>query len=99
MILIIVFVLLFVLWFGYIIWSKVVVIVLIMFFLIVVNMYDGLCSMKKEWEEFLVIYGVIKRDIFFKLKLLFVFFYFFLVLKIVVLFSVIGVVIGEWFGV
>ena len=39
---------LFVLWFGYTIWSKVVVTVLITFFPIAVNTYDGLRSTKKN---------------------------------------------------
>ncbi len=39
---------LFVLWFGYTIWSKVVVTVLITFFPIAVNTYDGLRSTKKR---------------------------------------------------
>ena len=38
----------FVLWFGYTIWSKVAVTVLITFFPITVNTFDGLSSGKKE---------------------------------------------------
>lgn len=55
---------LFVLWFGYSIWSKVVVTVLITFFPIAVNTYDGLRSTKKEWEELLVTYGATKKTFF-----------------------------------
>ena len=43
---------LFVLWFGYTIWSKVVVTVLITFFPIAVNTYDGLRSTKKNGKSF-----------------------------------------------
>ncbi|PEK32218.1 ABC transporter permease [Bacillus pseudomycoides] len=89
---------LFVLWFGYSIWSKVVVTVLITFFPIAVNTYDGLCSTKKEWEELLVTYGATKKDIFLKLKLPSALPYFFSALKIAVPLSVIGAAIGEWLG-
>ncbi|ENQ3105159.1 putative hydroxymethylpyrimidine transport system permease protein [Bacillus sp. 491mf] len=89
---------LFVLWFGYSIWSKVVVTVLITFFPIAVNTYDGLCSTKKDWEELLITYGATKKDIFFKLKLPSALPYFFSALKVAVPFSVIGAAIGEWLG-
>ena len=89
---------LFVLWFGYSIWSKVVVTVLITFFPITVNTYDGLCSTKKEWEELLITYGATKKDVFFKLKLPSALPYFFSALKVAVPFSVIGAAIGEWLG-
>ncbi|WP_243525994.1 ABC transporter permease [Bacillus pseudomycoides] len=89
---------LFVLWFGYSIWSKVVVTVLITFFPIAVNTYDGLRSTKKEWEELLVTYGATKKDIFLKLKLPSALPYFFSALKIAVPLSVIGAAIGEWLG-
>ncbi|MEH6890999.1 ABC transporter permease [Bacillus sp. JJ864] len=89
---------LFVLWFGYSIWNKVVVTVLITFFPIAVNTYDGLCSTKKEWEELLITYGATKKDIFLKLKLPSALPYFFSALKVAVPFSVIGAAIGEWLG-
>ncbi|MGG0186919.1 ABC transporter permease [Bacillus rhizoplanae] len=89
---------LFVLWFGYSIWSKVVVTVLITFFPIAVNTYDGLRSTKKEWEELLITYGATKKDIFLKLKLPSALPYFFSALKVALPFSVIGAAIGEWLG-
>ncbi|MCP8968129.1 ABC transporter permease [Ectobacillus ponti] len=89
---------LFVLWFGYSIWSKVVVTVLITFFPIAVNTYDGLRSVKKEWEELLFTYGASKRALFFKLKLPAALPYFFSALKVAVPMSVIGAAIGEWLG-
>ncbi|CAG9613238.1 Riboflavin transport system permease protein RibX [Bacillus rhizoplanae] len=89
---------LFVLWFGYSIWSKVVVTVLITFFPIAVNTYDGLRSTKKEWEELLITYGATKKDVFLKLKLPSALPYFFSALKVAVPFSVIGAAIGEWLG-
>ncbi|WP_129731622.1 ABC transporter permease [Ectobacillus funiculus] len=89
---------LFVLWFGYSIWSKVVVTVLITFFPIAVNTYDGFRSTKKEWEELLFTYGASKRDIFLKLRIPASLPYFFSALKVAVPMSVIGAAIGEWLG-
>lgn len=88
----------FVLWFGYSIWSKVVVTILITFFPIVVNTYDGFRSTKRETEELLITYGASKRDIFVKLKFPHALPYFFSALKIAVPLSVIGAAIGEWLG-
>ena len=48
---------LFVMWFGYGIWSKVVVTVLITFFPITITVYDGLRSAKVEMIELLQTYG------------------------------------------
>lgn len=88
----------FVLWFGYSIWSKVVVTILITFFPIVVNTYDGLRSTKREMEELLLTFGASKKDIFIKLKFPHALPYFFSALKIAVPLSVIGAAIGEWLG-
>ncbi|WP_032122616.1 ABC transporter permease [Clostridium amazonitimonense] len=88
----------FVLWFGYSIWSKVVVTTLITFFPITVNVYDGLRSTRKDMEELLITYGASKKDIFLKLKLPYALPYFFSSLKIAVPISVIGAAISEWLG-
>ncbi|MBM7869516.1 putative hydroxymethylpyrimidine transport system permease protein [Clostridium pascui] len=88
----------FVLWFGYSIWSKVVVTILITFFPIVVNTYDGFRSTKREMEELLVTFGASKKEIFIKLKFPHSLPYFFSALKIAVPLSVIGAAIGEWLG-
>lgn len=88
----------FVLWFGYSIWSKVLVTILITFFPITVNVYDGLRSTKREMEELLITYGASKKDIFLKLKFPSALPYFFSALKISVPLSVIGAAISEWLG-
>lgn len=88
----------FVLWFGYSIWSKVIVTILITFFPITVNVYDGLRSTKREMEELLITYGATKKQIFLKLKLPSSLPYFFSALKIAVPLSVIGAAISEWLG-
>ena len=89
---------LFVLWFGYGIWSKVLVTVLITFFPITITVYDGLRAAKTEMAELLLTYGATKRDIFWKLKVPCALPYFFSAIKMAVPMSVIGAAIGEWLG-
>ena len=89
---------LFVLWFGYTIWSKVLVTVLITFFPITITVYDGLQSVKIEMIELMTTFGAGKRDIFLKLKLPATLPYFFSALKMAIPMSIIGAAIGEWLG-
>lgn len=89
---------LFVLWFGYGIWSKVLVTVLITFFPITITVYDGLQSAKVEMAELLLTYGASKRDIFFKIKVPCTMPYFFSAIKMAIPMSIIGAAIGEWLG-
>ena len=53
---------LFVLWFGYGIWSKILVTILITFFPITITVYDGFKSTKREMEELLLSFGASKKD-------------------------------------
>lgn len=89
---------LFVLWFGYGIWSKVLVTILITFFPITITVYDGFKSTKREMEELLTTYGATKKDIFIKLKLPSALPYFFSAIKMAVPLSIIGAAIAEWLG-
>ena len=89
---------LFVLWFGYGIWSKVLVTVLITFFPITISVFDGFRSAKTEMEELLLTYGAGKKDIFLKLKLPGALPYFFSAIKMAIPLSIIGAAIGEWLG-
>ena len=89
---------LFVLWFGYGIWSKVLVTVLITFFPITITVYDGLQSAKVEMAELLMTYGATKCDIFFKIKVPCTLPYFFSAIKMAIPMSIIGAAIGEWLG-
>ena len=89
---------LFVLWFGYGIWSKVLVTVLITFFPITSTVDDGLRAAKTEMAELLLTYGATKRDIFWKIKVPCALPYFFSAIKMAVPMSVIGAAIGEWLG-
>ena len=89
---------LFVLWFGYGIWSKVLVTVLITFFPITITVYDGLQSARIEMTELLLTYGATKRDVFFKIKVPCTLPYFFSAIKMAIPMSIIGAAIGEWLG-
>lgn len=89
---------LFVVWFGYGIWSKVTVTILMTFFPIVITVYDGLQSARQEMIELLQTYGATRRDIFFKIKVPCALPYFFSAVKMSVPLSVIGAAIGEWLG-
>ena len=89
---------LFVLWFGYGIWSKVLVTILITFFPITITVYDGLRSAKVEMAELLLTYGATKRDIYRTVKVPCALPYFFSAVKMAVPMSIIGAAIGEWLG-
>ncbi len=89
---------LFVLWFGYSIWAKVLVTILITFFPITITVYDGFKSTKREMEELLITYGASKWDIFFKLKIPSALPHFFSAIKMAIPLSVIGAAIAEWLG-
>ncbi|WP_186669857.1 ABC transporter permease [Sporosarcina sp. BP05] len=88
----------FVLWFGYTIWSKVAVTVLITFFPITVNTFDGLSSGKKDMQELFLTMGASKKDIFYKYSVPTALPHFFSGMKVAVTLSVIGAAIGEWLG-
>lgn len=88
----------FVLWFGYTIWSKVAIAVLITFFPITVNTFDGLSSGNKENEELFFTMGATKKDVFLKYSVPTALPHFFSGLKVAVTLSVIGAAIGEWLG-
>jgi putative hydroxymethylpyrimidine transport system permease protein len=89
---------LFVLWFGYGIWSKVLVAVLMTFFPITITVFDGFRSVKTEMIELLGTFGADRRQIFLKLKLPAVLPYFFSAIKMAIPLSIIGAAIGEWLG-
>ena len=89
---------LFVLWFGYTIWSKVLVTILITFFPIAITVFDGFKATKREMEELLQTYGATKADIFWKLKLPTALPNFFSAIKMAIPLSVIGAAIAEWLG-
>ena len=89
---------LFVLWFGYTVWSKVLVTVLMTFFPVAITVFDGFKAVPGEMKELLRTYGATEAQIFTKLKMPAVLPYFFSALKMAVPLSVIGAAIGEWLG-
>ncbi len=89
---------LFVMWFGYTVWSKVLVTVLMTFFPVAITVFDGFRAVPPEMKELLRTYGATEMQIFRKLKLPAVLPYFFSALKMAVPLSVIGAAIGEWLG-
>lgn len=89
---------LFVLWFGYSIWSKVLVTVLITFFPITITVYDGLRSVRTDMIELMWTYGASRIQVFCKLKMPWALPYFFSALKMAVPMSLVGAAIGEWLG-
>lgn len=89
---------LFVLWFGYSLWSKVLVTVLMTFFPITITVFDGFRSVKTEMIELLFTFGADKQQVFWKLKFPAVLPYFFSAIKMAVPLSIIGAAIGEWLG-
>ncbi|MGJ9382978.1 ABC transporter permease [Salipaludibacillus sp. CF4.18] len=88
----------FVLWFGYSLWSKVAVTILITFFPIAVNTFDGLRSSSREFKDLLLTMGATKKDLFLKLYVPSAIPHFYSGLKVAVTLSVIGAAIGEWLG-
>lgn len=89
---------LFVVWFGYGIWSKIIVAVLMTFFPITITVYDGFRSARIEMSELLETYGARKWDIFHLVKIPCALPYFFSAVKMAVPISIIGAAIGEWLG-
>lgn len=88
----------FVLWFGYSIWGKVVMTILITFFPITVSTVDGFRSSNKHIEELLLTMGATRSEIFLKLHIPSALPHFFSGLKVAIPLSVIGAAIGEWLG-
>ncbi|MDD5945986.1 MAG: ABC transporter permease [Clostridia bacterium] len=89
---------LFILWFGYSIWSKVLVTILMTFFPITITVFDGFKATKREMEEMIMTYGASKKDIFLTLKLPTALPNFFSAIKMSIPLSVIGAAIAEWLG-
>lgn len=89
---------LFVLWFGYTMWSKVLVTVLMTFFPITITVFDGFRSVRTEMTELLFTFGASRKQVFTKLKLPMVLPYFFSAIKMAMPLSIIGAAIGEWLG-
>lgn len=88
----------FVLWFGYEIWSKVAVTVLISFFPIVVGTYDGLKSVDIKYVELMRSMGASSWHIFSKLRIQMALPSLLSGIKLAIVYALVGATIGEWLG-
>lgn len=87
-----------VIWFGYGILPKVLVVTLVCFFPIVVSTADGLQSADPDLIALLQAMGATRRQVFFKVRLPGALPSVFSGIKIAITYSVIGAIIGEWVG-
>lgn len=89
---------LFVIWFGFGIMPKVVVVVLVCFFPIVISLLDGLESVDEDIISLLKTMGASKMQIFKIAKFPASMTSFFSGIKVAATYSIMGAVIGEWLG-
>ena len=85
-------------WIGYGIWPKIIVVVLISFFPIVVNMVDGLKSVDPDMLNMMRSLGAGRRQIFTRVQVPSSLPFLFSGVRVAIPLSVIGAVIGEWVG-
>lgn len=88
----------FIMWFGYSIWSKIAVTILTAFFPIVVSTYDGLKSGGDEYRELLLTMGANRWELFKKIQVPLALPTFLSGLKMSVVYCVVGATVGEWLG-
>jgi len=89
---------LFIIWLGYGILPKVVVVILVCFFPMVISLMDGLVSVDEDLINLLKTMGASPGQVFKMVKLPGAMPAFFSGLKISATYSVMGAVIGEWLG-
>jgi ABC-type nitrate/sulfonate/bicarbonate transport system permease component len=87
-----------VIWLGYGIWPKIIVVGLICFFPIVVSTADGLRSADPELISLLLTMGATRMTIFLKVRLPGAMPAIFSGVKIAITYSVVGAIMGEWVG-
>ena len=89
---------LFILWFGYSIWSEVIVAVIITFFPVTITIYNGFQSVKIDDLNYFKSLNASRINIFFKLKVPHALPSLFSALKMSIPLVLIGAAIGEWLG-
>ena len=87
-----------VIWFGFSIVPKVLVVVLIAFFPIAVSTVDGLKAVDPEMVQLMRTFGASKARIFREVRIPVALPYIFTGAKVAAAFSVLGAVFGEWVG-
>lgn len=89
---------LFIIWFGYGILPKIIVVQLVCFFPIVISLLGGLASVDEDQVNLLKSMGASKLELFKMVKLPASMPSFFSGLKISASYSIMGAIIGEWLG-
>jgi ABC-type nitrate/sulfonate/bicarbonate transport system permease component len=89
---------LFIIWFGYGVLPKILVVVLICFFPATINILAGLNDSDAEMLAFYRVLGMNNRQLLLLVRLPQALPYFFSGLRIAAVYSVMGAVIGEWLG-
>ena len=87
-----------VIWFGFGLLPKIIVITLVCFFPITVATLDGLKQVPKGYKHYMLMAGANKSQLFWKLELPYALPTIFSGLKISATYSVMGAVISEWLG-
>ncbi len=87
-----------VIWLGYTIWPKVLVVALVCFFPIVVATVDGLATADPDLLALLQAMGATKQQVLVKVRVPGALPAMFSGIKIAITYSVIGAIIGEWVG-
>lgn len=88
----------FVLWFGYTIKMRVVVVILVNFFSVTVNVFDGFKATSQGRMELMKTYGATRMQQFLMLRVMRALPNFFTSLRIAVPWSVVGAAVAEWLG-
>ncbi|WP_188114459.1 ABC transporter permease [Paenibacillus sp. B2(2019)] len=88
----------FIMWFGYTLWSKVAVVFLTAFFPVVVSTYDGLRTSAQAYKDLLLTFGANRWQLLAKTQIPLALPSFFSGLKLSIVYCVIGATIGEWLG-
>ncbi|MFD5017710.1 ABC transporter permease [Paenibacillus sp. NPDC058367] len=88
----------FIMWFGYTLWSKVAVVFLTAFFPVVVSTYDGLRTSGQAYKDLLLTFGANRWQLLAKTQIPLALPSFFSGLKLSIVYCVIGATIGEWLG-
>jgi ABC-type nitrate/sulfonate/bicarbonate transport system permease component len=87
-----------IIWFGFGLLPKVIIVVLVCFFPLAVNTADGLASADPDYIALLMAMGAKKRQIWTMVRLPSALPSFFSGLRVAVTYSVVGATIGEWVG-
>lgn len=87
-----------VIWFGYLMKPKIILVVISTFFPMTISLLNGLKSVDKEKIDLLLSMGANKYDIYKHLKLPSSYLYFMAGLKVSISYTIISTIISEWLG-